>query len=295
MTALAADRITSHMNEGSDPRNTGEDDILFFPVAASVQIFKGAIVVISAGYAQPATTALNLVAAGCALGDADNRTGLAGAQMIAVRSGVFAWNNSSAGPDLIAQANVGAIAYLADDQTLALTSATGTRSPAGPIVRVDSVNGVWVNINSVLSRGNTAALAGGNTGVPSATSAPAFTGAAPAFTGTAPTAVINTTALVTGTGMTASGQTMTSTDNKTATLNQYAGALLFCAAHGPYIIASNTAVTGAPLVLTIATSIPTTDAGVYGIYAGATPVGTVAVVTGTIAAVPTATHTHPEN
>lgn len=126
----------------------------------------------------------------------------------------------------------------------------------------------------------TVATVGAQTGAPSATGAPTFTG-------TAPTSAINPAALVTGTGMTASGQTMTSTDTKTATLNQYAGCWLLTAAHGPYLIASNTAVSGAVLVLTIATTAPTTDAGVYGIYAGATPVGT-------ISAVATPTHTHTQ-
>lgn len=281
MTALAADRSTSHMNEGSDPRQTGSDDVLIFPVAANVQIFKGAIVVVLNGYAQPGTTATGLITAGCALGDANNLGGAAGAQSITVRSGVFAWNNSAAGPDLIAQVNVGSIAYIADDQTLALTSATGTRSPAGPIVRVDAVNGVWVNTNSVLSRGNTSALSGTQTGVPSATSAPTFTG-------TAPLGAFNTTALFSGTGQASAGQVITTTDNQTMTLNQCAGMLFISATHGPYYIASNTAVSGAPAVLTIYGTAPTTDAGTYRIINGLAPVGT-------IAAVPTATHTHAQS
>lgn len=98
-------------------------------------------------------------------------------------------------------------------------------------------------------------------------------GIAPAFTGTAPTTAV--AALVSGTGMTASGQTMTSTDNKTATLNQYAGCWLITATHAPTLIASNTAVTGAPLVLTVL-GAAATDAGAYQIVAAPTPAGSVA-------------------
>ena len=115
-------------------------------------------------------------------------------------------------------------------------------------------------------------------------------GTAPAFTGTAPASAVNfASPSFSGTGMTASGQNMTSTDNQTMTLNQCTGMWLISATHGPYMIASNTAVTGAPAVLTIYGGAPTTDAGTYKIITGVTPVGSVASHTHTGAA-----HTHTQ-
>ena len=67
----------------------------------------------------------------------------------------------------------------------------------------------------------------------------------------------------TGTGQTSAGQVITTTDNQTMTLNQCAGMWFISATHGPYYIASNTAVTGAPAVLTVIGTAPTTDAGAY--------------------------------
>ena len=104
------------------------------------------------------------------------------------------------------------------------------------------------------------------------------------FTGTAPTAAENlATPVFSGTGQSSSGQVITTTDNQTMTLNQCAGMWFISATHGPYLIESNTAVTGAPAVLTIYGTAPTTDAGTYKIITGMTPVGSNAAES---------THTH---
>jgi hypothetical protein len=130
MTALTADRNTPRI--GDEGAITG---ILKLPMKASTKIFKGSLVVIDAGYAAPGRTALNLIAIGRAEYTVDNSTGAAGAKFIEVRRGMFGWANSTAG-DLIAQANVGAIVYIVDDNTVALTSATNTRSVAGQVMSV---------------------------------------------------------------------------------------------------------------------------------------------------------------
>lgn len=75
-----------------------------------------------------------------------------------------------------------------------------------------------------------------------------------------------------GTGQSSAGQVITTTDNQTMTLNQCAGMWFVSDTHGPYLIVSNTAVTGAPAVLTVMGDAPTTDAGAYKILKGATPV-----------------------
>lgn len=105
------------------------------------------------------------------------------------------------------------------------------------------------------------------------------------FTGTAPVGDLNIgTPAFSGTGQSSSGQVITTTDNQTMTLNQCAGMWFVSATHGPYLIASNTAVSGAPAVLTIYGTAPTTDAGTYKILKALTPVGAVSALSGTAAA-----------
>lgn len=89
----------------------------------------------------------------------------------------------------------------------------------------------------------------------------------------APANAVNfATPVFSGTGQASAGQVITTTDNQTMTLNQCAGMWFVSATHGPYLIASNTAVAGAPAVLTMYGNAPTTDAGTYKILKGPTPV-----------------------
>jgi len=73
-----------------------------------------------------------------------------------------------------------------------------------------------------------------------------------------------------GVGLTAAGQVMTTTDNQTMTLNQCAGMWLIpvTGATPPMLILSNTAVTGAPAVLTVQGAAGT-NAGTYKIVSTA--------------------------
>lgn len=97
----------------------------------------------------------------------------------------------------------------------------------------------------------------------------ATSGGTPAGTNAASTALDVATPVFSGTGQTSAGQVITTTDNQTMTLNQCAGMWFVSASNGPYLIESNTAVTGAPAVLTIYGTAPTTDAGTYRIYKNA--------------------------
>jgi hypothetical protein len=128
------------------PRNTPEraGEVFDFPIKAAVHGYKGGIAVLNAGYAAPATTATGLVAVGRFEQDADNTSGANGAFLARVRRGIFKYANSTAA-DAIAQANVGTDCYLVDDQTVALTNGTNTRSRAGEIFAVEA-DGVWVQI-----------------------------------------------------------------------------------------------------------------------------------------------------
>lgn len=97
---------------------------------------------------------------------------------------------------------------------------------------------------------------------------------APAFTGgPAMTAEVDA---FTGSGFATAGQVVTTTDNQTMTLNQCAGMWLITATHAPCLIVSNTAVSGAPAVLTVYGAAPATTAEGYRILKAPTPAGSVA-------------------
>lgn len=131
----------------SKDRDTKRRDGALFnhPLAANVVIFAGALVALDAsGNATPGATATTLRAAGVAQEHVDNTGGSAGDQRVEVRRGVFQFANSASG-DLITRADIGATAYIVDDQTVAKTNGTSTRSAAGVIRDVDA-GGVWIEI-----------------------------------------------------------------------------------------------------------------------------------------------------
>lgn len=133
MAALSSDRNT--------PRRDGS--VLSLPVAASVKLYAGALVARDAsGNATPGATATTLRGVGRAEAQVDNTSGSAGALNVDVRKGVFRFGNSSAG-DAITRADIGADCYIVDDQTVAKTNGSSTRSIAGTVFDVDT-DGVWV-------------------------------------------------------------------------------------------------------------------------------------------------------
>lgn len=113
------------------------------PVATNTKIFGGAIVAINAGgFATKGATSTTLKVVGVAEDRADNTGGADGAIRVKVRKGVFQFANSASG-DQITLADVGSDCYMVDDQTVAKTNGSNTRSIAGKVVDVD-VDGVWV-------------------------------------------------------------------------------------------------------------------------------------------------------
>jgi len=133
MTALTGDRNTPLQQSGIEEH----------PAKGAARIFAGALVCLDAtGLAIPGATALNLIARGRAEEHVDNSDGADSAVRVRVRQGRFRWNNSAAA-DAITRAEIGDTAYVVDDQTVAKTSGTNTRSPAGIIRDVDA-QGVWV-------------------------------------------------------------------------------------------------------------------------------------------------------
>lgn len=112
-------------------------------VAAAKKIYAGALVAVDAnGYATPGAVSTTIRGVGRAEEYVDNSAGANGAVSVSVKKGVFRFGNSSSG-DLIAAADIGNDCYIVDDQTVAKTNGTGTRSVAGRIFDVDS-SGVWV-------------------------------------------------------------------------------------------------------------------------------------------------------
>jgi len=135
MAVLTTDRNTPTRENRSYVRD----------VAATKKIFAGALVCLSAtGYATPGAVATTLKADGRALAQADNTSGADGDIKVTVEKGTFRFANSAAG-DLIAKADIGATAYIVDDQTVAKTNGGATRSAAGTIQDVDA-QGVWIRI-----------------------------------------------------------------------------------------------------------------------------------------------------
>ena len=115
-------------------------------IAASVHALTGGLAVLSAtGFAQPGTTATNVVALGVFAEEFDNSAGANGAATVEVERGIFRFDNS-AGADEIAITDVGKKCFIVDDQTVALTDGTATRSVAGIIDHVDD-DGVWVLVD----------------------------------------------------------------------------------------------------------------------------------------------------
>lgn len=132
MAALASDRNT--------PRRAAVE--FSFPAGANKKIYAGSLVVLNAGNAEAGSTATGLTAVGVAERFVDNTGGGAGAQRVPVRRGLYRFANS-ASADLITLSDVGSSAYIVDDQTVAKTSGSNTRSVAGPIRDVDA-DGVWI-------------------------------------------------------------------------------------------------------------------------------------------------------
>lgn len=135
--ALATDRNTRRR----------EGDIKEQGLAASVVCYAGALLMRNAsGYLTKGQTATGLVGVGVAQ---ERKTGgaNAGDERIKYRAGVHLFKNS-ASTDQITVANVGDPCYAVDDEQVAKTDGTGTRSIAGFVDDVDG-QGVWVHFDEI--------------------------------------------------------------------------------------------------------------------------------------------------
>ncbi len=138
MTALAADRDT--------PRIAGE--LKTIGVEALRTIFRGALVMkaINDEFVRPGATALGYIAVGRAVQQIDNSAGADGDLDVDIDQGIFGYETATGGGDDIAKNDIGSVCYIVDDQTVGLTSGSGTRSLAGIIHEVDEDGLVYVQL-----------------------------------------------------------------------------------------------------------------------------------------------------
>lgn len=138
----------------------GGGNLLQVGVAAAAVILQGGMIVLDSGYARPAragqgaTDLLKLAdvadyrVIGMALKSVTGGAG-DGDEVVDVEFGTYLLGNS-AGADIIAADDVGKLCYAVDDDTVALTSAGGTRPVAG-VIREVGGDGVWVEISPAAS------------------------------------------------------------------------------------------------------------------------------------------------
>ena len=142
MTALSSELNTQ----------TRIGDLRVEPVAASVKILGGSLIMRNAsGYLTKGATATGCVGVGRAEKTVDNTSGAAGTVSVEYRLGSYLFANSAAG-DLITIAEIGKVCYIVDDQTVAKTDGTGTRSRAGIVDGIEASGGVWVRCDEALAR-----------------------------------------------------------------------------------------------------------------------------------------------
>lgn len=138
MAALAKARLTAERHGQSAQ----------FTVFAGAVVYQGAMVGLSGAgagaVAKPASADVTLRIIGIAEKTADNRVAQPAPVMVDVRRGVFLLNNEAVDPLTIG--DVGQPCYASDDQSVAKTSATGTRPQAGTVSFVDA-SGVWVKFS----------------------------------------------------------------------------------------------------------------------------------------------------
>lgn len=112
------------------------------PMKGATTIHQGGLVVMDTGLAVPGRTATGLIAIGVAQQTVVN-SGADGAKKVPTERGCFKFANL--GADAVTAADIGKDCYIVDDQTVAKTSGTNTRSIAGKVIEVEA-DGVFVRV-----------------------------------------------------------------------------------------------------------------------------------------------------
>lgn len=147
------------MSAATTPRNTDRlvaSSPLWrsFPVAADQVAEYGWLAMIdqTTGMCVVGGSGAGYIGAGRFAGPIDSTGKAAGETVVDVDFGVFYWNNSGGG-DAIGVGDFGKACYVVDNQTVALTDASGTRSVAGIVyeVRADGQVGVRMDPTTYVS------------------------------------------------------------------------------------------------------------------------------------------------
>jgi len=134
MAATTTDRNTRHRN--------GRRRAI--PVAASTKIPAGVMAAINAsGYLVNGATSTTQKCIGVPQATIDNSAGADAAINGEVDTGVYG-PFVILGADPVTRANIGADVFMVDNQTIAATNGSNTRSVAGKLFDVDA-DGAWVN------------------------------------------------------------------------------------------------------------------------------------------------------
>lgn len=132
-----------HATALTDARDTPQREGVYVSatMASNVIIYAGAMVCVdSNGLARPAADTAGFAVVGRAEETVDNREAVyLATRAIKIARGVFRWTNA----DSIADADIGKIVYVTDDQTVNKTGG-GQNIIAGSVIDVDS-SGVWVD------------------------------------------------------------------------------------------------------------------------------------------------------
>jgi len=124
-------------------------------LAAAIRIFTGALIMRNAaGFLTRGVTAIGWIGVGRADARADNTASAAGAMNATFRTGVFHFNTLPGDP--VVRGGIGRLCFIVDDDTVAATSATNTRSAvfvgSGRILDGIDANGVWVCLDEAVTR-----------------------------------------------------------------------------------------------------------------------------------------------
>lgn len=137
MAALTAD--TTRRTKGRITTQT-------YAVAASTQIFHGALVALNAsGFLVDGSDTANLKVVGVALDAADNSSGGDGDLEVEVYRG--AARVATSGASSLVQADVGGDAFILDDNTVVKAAGVTNNIIAGEVLEIEDASTVWVNFN----------------------------------------------------------------------------------------------------------------------------------------------------
>ena len=121
-----------------------------FPVAGGEKILYGTIVLVAPQGIIEGQTTVGAIGAGVARATVDNLTGSNGDKRCDVGFGVYYFANSSGG-DAISEANFGSLCYVVDNQTVAKTDGSGTRSKAGTVFDINVYGQVGVHFSDIVN------------------------------------------------------------------------------------------------------------------------------------------------